>query len=343
MNILILGGTQFIGYHIVHALLAAGHAVTIFTRGKRADTLPASVQRLQGDRDAGREGLAALRGHTWDICFDVSGYTPRQVRTSAEMLGASVKRYVFISTGAVYAEPASAAALPLTEASPTLREAPEDVTEINGETYGPLKVTCERIVREVFGLRGTILRPQIVVGPHDPYARYVGWLLRAKQTFAGSPPMLMPGDGDDAVQVIDVRDIARFAGRLAAVEGASPPGTQRLAGAFNMAGERLTWRTFAKHIGARETLWVPAGTLQSEGLTSNELQLYRQRGGYRSAGMNISNARATSLGLTLTATPTTISDTLRWAETLPPDAKQRVAIINAERERQVIAKVLANA
>ncbi|MFD1731741.1 NAD-dependent epimerase/dehydratase family protein [Deinococcus malanensis] len=76
MNILVLGGTQFVGRHIVEAFLVAGHTVSILTRGKSADDLPAQVERLQGDRNQGPEGLSALTGRQWDACVDVSGYTP---------------------------------------------------------------------------------------------------------------------------------------------------------------------------------------------------------------------------------------------------------------------------
>ena len=86
MRVLILGGTQFVGRHIVEALLPTGHSVSILTRGKSSDELPAQVERLRGDRDKGALGLKALTGRSWDVCVDVSGYTPRQVRPSAERL-----------------------------------------------------------------------------------------------------------------------------------------------------------------------------------------------------------------------------------------------------------------
>ena len=105
MRVLILGGTQFIGRHIVESLLATGHIVTTLTRGKSLDQLPSEVERLRGDRDEGLSGLEALRSRSWDLCVDVSGYTPRQVRPSAEMLRASVGRYVFVSAVSVYGDP----------------------------------------------------------------------------------------------------------------------------------------------------------------------------------------------------------------------------------------------
>src|SRR5690348_2694567 len=105
-RVLILGGTQFIGRHIAEALLAAGHTVSILNRGQSPDDLPAEVERLRGDRDDGASGLRALAGRSWDACVDVSGYTPRQVRPSADMLRESVNRYVFVSAVAAYGDPA---------------------------------------------------------------------------------------------------------------------------------------------------------------------------------------------------------------------------------------------
>src|SRR5258707_984605 len=117
MKILILGGTRFIGRHIVETLLAAGHTVSVFTSGKSTDELAAAVERLRGDRDEGAAGLTALAGRSWDACVDVSGYTARQVRTSAELLRGRVKRYVFVSTMSVYGD---AQGRPISETHPRL-------------------------------------------------------------------------------------------------------------------------------------------------------------------------------------------------------------------------------
>src|ERR1700722_2062884 len=131
MKVLILGGTQFIGRHIVETLLAAGHTVSILTRGQSLDELPVEVERFRGDRDKGTPGLEALKGHTWDVCIDVSGYTARHVRSSAELLRAKVKRYVFVSAVSVYGDPKQR---PVSETHPRLPAANEDVTEVNRET-----------------------------------------------------------------------------------------------------------------------------------------------------------------------------------------------------------------
>jgi 2'-hydroxyisoflavone reductase len=296
MRIFILGGTQFVGRHIVEGLLAAGHCVSILTRGKTPDELPAQVERLRGDRDTGLAGLAALHGRSWDACVDVSGFTPRQVRPCAELLQTCVGRYVFISAVSVYGDPTRG---PVDETHPRLPPAGEDVTDIDRETYGPLKVACENIVEEVYGQRCTLLRPQVVAGPHDPLDRFSYWVRRAMQ----GGEMLAPGDGSDHLQVIDARDVAQFT--RTTIE-------HSLGGSFNLAGPRLTWNEFLRILGAENLVWVPAAIIQSSGVSEFELPLYRPEGGPRSSLMHVTSARAIEAGLTLTDTEVTVNDTRAW-------------------------------
>ncbi|BDP43266.1 hypothetical protein DAETH_32350 [Deinococcus aetherius] len=323
MSVLVLGGTRFVGRHIVEALLAGGHRVSVLTRGRTPDDLPGQVERLRGDRDEGEAGLKALAGRTWDACVDVSGYTPRQVRASAEMLRDAVGRYVFVSTGSVYAEQDRH---PVREDDPLLPQADEDVTEVTGETYGPLKVTCERIVREVFGARATILRPQIVAGPFDPTGRYTYWVDRV----AAGGEFLAPGDGSDFVQVIDARDLARFT--VGVLEGDVP-------GVFNLSGPRLTWHEFLDVVrgatGSDGTpVWVDPATLEAHGVGWRELTLYIPVNGEQGGLMDMANERALAAGLTLTDPLVTARDTRAWSEDTPQKAP-----LSREREAEVLRAV----
>ena len=315
MRILVLGGTQFIGRHIVEALVAAGHTVSILTRGVSVDELPSVVERLRGDRDLGALGLAALAGRTWDACVDVSGYTPRQVRASAELLEAHISRYVFISAVSVYGAPDQR---PVMETCRRLPPAVEDITEVNGETYGPLKVTCENILQGIYDERCTLLRPQVVVGPLDVSGRYTYWLLRAQR----GGEMLAPGDGTDHVQFIDVRDVARFVKTVV---------NQNLGGSFNLAGARMPWRAFLRLLGAKHIEWVSADIIAAAGLTFVELPLYRAEGSPRSSLMDVSNARAVRAGMTLTEPEITARDTLAWRV-----GRELPAALSLEREASLI-------
>ena len=304
MNILILGGTQFIGRHIAEAMLAGGHPVTVFNRGQTPDELPAGVERLRGDRDKGAAGLNALAGRRWDACVDVSGYTPRQVRPSAERLQANIGRYVYVSAVSVYGDPPER---PVEESHQRQPPAGEEVTEINAETYGALKVTCENIIGQIYGDRSTVLRPQIVVGPQDPSGRFAYWIQRVSQ----GGPMLAPGDGSDHVQVIDVRDLARFTRQV--IE-------QGIGGVFNLAGHRLTWTDFMNLLGARDPVWVPGEIIQAAGVTEFDLPLFRREHGPRSGLMDVNNQKALAAGLTLTDPAITVRDMQVWLHgKTPPD------------------------
>lgn len=312
--VLVLGGTQFIGRHIVEALLAAGHKVTTLNRGRSVDNLPAPVERLRGDRDEGAAGLTALAGRSWDVCVDVSGYAPCQVRPSAETLQRAVNRYVLISAVSVYGDPRQR---PVRETHPRIPAAGEGVTEVDAATYGPLKVACEDIVQEIYGDRCTLLRPQIVVGPHDPTGRYSHWVQRAMR----GGEMLAPGDGCDHLQVVDVRDLARFV--RTAIE-------DDLGGEFNIAGPRLTWAEWMTLLGAEDIAWVGTETLKAAGVTEFELPLFRPERGARSGLMDVSNERARAAGLKLTNPEITARDVRTsvadqdWAPALSPEREREL-------------------
>ncbi|MEI9863151.1 MAG: NAD-dependent epimerase/dehydratase family protein [Limisphaerales bacterium] len=315
MKILVLGGTKFIGRHIVETLFAAGHSISILTRGNSPDELPPEIERLRGDRDLGAAGLSALNDRSWDVCADVSGYTPRQVRASAEMLRSRIKRYVFISTVSVYQDFAEA---PVLETGPRMPAVGEDVTVVNGETYGPLKVTCENIVNEIYGSRCTILRPQIVVGPHDHTGRYAYWVQRA----ARGGETLAPGDGSDHLQVIDVRDLAGFVRTVAEND---------LEGTFNLAGPRFTWAEFFRMLGVQNAVWVSADILKTANVTFAELPLFLPQDSPRCSLMDVSHDQARGVSLVLTDPKLTLRDFQSWIKNQQP-----TLTLSPEREAELI-------
>jgi len=288
----------------------------VFTRGSSPDALPASVERLRGDRNEGPAGLATLAGRSWDACVDVSGYTPRQVRASAELLAGATGQYVFVSTVSVYDAATSG---PVLESAPLLPAASEDVTDVTGATYGPLKVTCERIVGDVFGTRSVALRPQIVAGPFDPTGRYTYWVQRTMQP----GELLAPGDGTDSVQVVDARDIGHFTSRV--IE-------RRLSGAFNLAGPRFTWRTFLAMLGATSPVWVEAAAIDAFGLTFADLPLFVPAGAPHASIMDVSASLAVEQGFTMTEAHVTVADTRAWLRFSPVSP-----VLTPARERDAMA------
>ncbi len=200
LRILMLGGTGFIGPHFVREALSRGHALTLFNRGKRQPEPTPGVKTLYGDRDG---KLEALESGEWDAVIDNSGYVPRHVRLSTQLLRERVKHYLFISTISVYAD----LSVPgVTEDAPLEKLADESVEKVDGTTYGGLKVLCERVVQEDFAGRNTIVRPTYIVGPGDHTDRFTYWPWRTSQ----GGEMLAPGTPADPIQYIDVGDLARF-------------------------------------------------------------------------------------------------------------------------------------
>lgn len=199
VKILVLGGTSFVGRAMVEEALGRGDELTLFSRGRTGTDLFPDVPRLVGDRETG--DYAALQGADWDAVLDVSGYVPRHVAQAADVLAGSSGRYLFISSGAVYGRSDGV----LDESAP--RRTPELGTEqVDGRTYGPLKVACEDEALGRFGNRATLVRPGIVAGPHDQTDRFTWWARRAAR--GGTIPL--PGRPDQPVQVVDSRDLARL-------------------------------------------------------------------------------------------------------------------------------------
>lgn len=320
MQILILGGTRFVGRHIVEAFLQASHKVTVLTRGQTADELPEAVERLQGDRNAGSAGLSALAGRSWDACIDVSGYTPLQVRSSAETLRGCVGRYVFVSTVSVYAEQYRH---PIRETDPLLPPFEGDTAEISFETYGPLKVACERIISEIYGDACTILRPQLVAGPHDYTPRYPYWVDRV----ARGGTILAAGKDSDHIQVIDARDIGRFAVNVV---------QQQLSGIFNLSGPRLTWQAFLDVLGAQNVFWVTPEQLAAVGVEIYELPVYLPDNNTQGGVMETDHSRALAAGLTLTDPAVTARDTRAWSKGAGLEYK-----LTPEREAEILRAIRA--
>ena len=206
MKILVLGGTVFVGRHLVEAALARGHELALFNRGQHNPELFPQLERLRGDRDG---DLEALKGRRWDVVIDTCGYVPHVVGQSAGLLADAVDNYVFISTISVYADIGQHG---INEDSPL--ERPEmDMEEVTGKSYGPLKVGCEQVVSRAMQGRSLIIRPGLVVGPNDATDRFTYWPIR----MARGGQVLAPAPESAPAQIIDVRDLAEWTIRL--VEG----------------------------------------------------------------------------------------------------------------------------
>ena len=327
MNLLLLGGTQFVGRHLVLAALERGHSVTTFTRGQTPDDLPEAVTRLHGDRSDTSGGLDALNSGRWDACIDVSGYLPRVVEQSARLLGGRVGRYLFISTVSVYAPGKRDTT---TEDSP-VTELEDPTTEDIAAHYGGLKVLCERVVSRLYGEQATHVRPHIVAGPGDHTKRFTYWpeALAAGGTVLDrtvldqtvpDQKVLAPGDGSDPVQYIDARDLAAFVVHLL---------EQDTGGTFHTAVPPMSWHAFLNDVadGLRsqaELVWTPTSELKTRGLGWNELPLFVARAEDDAAMMRADNSRAVVAGLKCRPLAETARDTLEWSVAQPQDKRPTV-------------------
>ncbi len=234
LTMLFLGGTGFIGPHQIEYALARGHKITMFNRGSNPGMYGDAVEELTGNRDDNiDDGLNALRGdRSWDVVVDNSGYVPRHVIDSAGLLKDRCKRYLYISTVAVY--DFQAASVFPEDATLAVLDDP-GVEEVTGETYGPLKAACDVAVRDIFGARCTVVRPTYVVGPGDHTDRFTYWVDRVHR----GGDVLAPSGPDRNAQWVDVRDLGPWVITLAEND---TPGTFNAAGpASRVNREGLMW------------------------------------------------------------------------------------------------------
>jgi 2'-hydroxyisoflavone reductase len=304
MKVLVLGGTGFLGRHIVAAALARGDEVTTFNRGISDPGAFSNVEKLFGDREG---DLDALRGRRWDVAIDCSGYIPRAVRASARLLADAVDLYAFISSISVYAH----ATMPgLEESDPVLvppagAEADERVTP---ESYGWLKAAAERAAEEALPGRVLVVRAGLLIGPYDNVARFTYWVHRV----AEGGEVLAPGRPTRPVQIIDARDLADFLLQMAADRR---PGTYNVTGLPGMLAMGQILRACRGVTESESTFtWVSEEFLRNE-----QVPLFDALPFWVPESLNglmaVSVDRAVGAGLSFRPLAETIHDTGRWIET----------------------------
>ena len=323
LKILILGGTGFIGPHMVREALRRGHSVTLFNRGRSNSTLFPDIETINGDRDG---GLGGLQGREWDAVIDNSGYVPRHVADSAHLLAPNVGCYVFISSVSVYAD----FNVVNDEDSALATMADETVEEVTGSTYGALKALCEQAAAAEFGSdRLAVLRPTYICGPGDHTDRFVYWPLRARR----GGRMLWPGMPQDIIQVIDVRDLANFT--IDCVD-------RQIQGTYNMVNPRgsstmgsLLRDCQAVTAGGGEAIWIDEAFLTSHGVHGGvDLPIWFNS----SPTIGFAADRALRAGMHNRPVRDTARDLLAWWDSLP---RQRTAKPRAGLSPMKEAEVMA--
>jgi len=320
-TLLILGGTGFIGPHLTEEAQRRGWKVTHFNRGKHEPNGVKGVETLIGDR---KGELDALKGRKWDAVIDDTGYVPKYVKMSAELLAPNVGYCLYISSISAYAGFAS----PNDEHSPLGKLTDPETDKVTNDTYGPMKALCEQYSAAAFKGRSSIVRPGYIVGPLDPTDRFTYWPVRASR----GGEMLAPGTPDDPVQVVDVRDLTAF--MMGLVES-------RTNGTFNAdsppraftIGALVTASVNASPRAGTKVTWISEDYLAAHWKPDDlDLPPWSPMKGDSAGASLTATAAAQKAGLRTRPLEVTVRDTLAWFQTLPAErqAKLRAGLDSAK-------------
>jgi 2'-hydroxyisoflavone reductase len=341
MKILILGGTVFLGRHLVEAALARGHHITIFNRGQHNPDWYPEVEKLRGDR---RREVEALRGRRWDAVIDTCGYLPGAVRKSAELLAAAVEHYTFISSVSVYAHFDLAGTDENAPLSSITSEQVDEAEKIDtgeratavtyGKMYGALKALCERAAEEAMPGRVLNVRAGLLVGSHDYSDRFTYWVHRVAQ----GGEVLAPGRPGRRVRVIDARDLAEWIIRMTEMR---QTGTYNATGAEDgLTMGRLLEECRTVSGSAATIVWANQEFLLDQKVVAwSEAPLWIPEG-YDGIFL-VNNDKAIAAGLTFRPLAETIKDTLTWDAARSSNIDWRAGL-KPERERELLTNLLHN-
>ena len=321
-KILILGGTAFLGPALVAAARAHGHTLTLFNRGKTNPGRFTDLEQLHGDRDG---HLEALAGRKWDAVVDPSGYVPRLVKMSAELLAPNVAHYVFVSTISVYAKEDVVGA----DESLAVATIGDPTNEDVKAHYGALKALCEQAAEAAMPGRVAGIRPGLIIGPGDPSGRFTHWPTR----LAEGGEVLAPGNGATPVQYIDGRDLGAWIVRV--IE-------DRTVGTMNALGPaaRVTMKSVLdecnRALGNKAQLtWVDAAFLEQHGVEGwRDMPMWIDNHGDFAGFGTRQNTRAVGAGLAFRPIGDTARDTLAWLDTLPQDERARARSSGIQRDKE---------
>lgn len=322
MKLLILGGSIFLGKHIVENALASGHEVTLFNRGEHSPDLFPQIEKLRGDRNG---DITALQGREWDAAIDTSGYIPRTVQASTRLMSDAVRHYTFISSISAYADFSTPG---LNEDAPVATLDDETVEEVTNETYGALKALCEQVAEANMVGRVLVVRPGLIVGLDDPTDRFTYWPCRV----ARGGEMLAPGEPEQPTQFIDVRDLAAWIVRM--VEDGKT-------GVYNATGPDylLTMGQFldeCRAVSGSDARFTWTGEAFARDLMEKQLVNFQPWVPSEYAGMRSANCqKAYAQGLTFRPLAETIRATLDW-KLASPTSDEMLSGPNPEQEQEFL-------
>jgi len=317
VKLLVLGGTKFLGRHLVESALARGHKVTLFNRGQTNPDLFPEAEHLRGDRDG---DLSALEDRSWDAVVDTCGFVPRVVRASAELLAGAVDHYTFVSTIGVYAEFPH----PGIDETAPVGALTEETEDAEGPAYGPLKALCEQEVERALPERTLVVRPGLIVGPDDPTDRFTYWPRRVER----GGEVLAPAPPEQPVQLVDVRDLAAWTlrmveeGTVGTFNATSPPGA-------------LTFADVLAACGAADVVWVDGEFLLEQGVEEwSDLPLWISSRDPAWSGFQLVDvSRALAAGLTFRPLDETARDAPEWTGKAGLSPEREAELLTAWRAR----------
>lgn len=307
MNLLVIGGTRFLGPAIVDHALSVGHEVTLFNRGKSNPHLYPDLPHIAGDRN---KDCDLLQGKSFDAVIDTCGYLPKQLQDSCEVLKDQIDHYLFVSTISVYTdEPA-----PIVDEGHPVRPIPDSIRDRLGSltmkdvgwaTYGALKARCEEVTFERMEGRATVVRPGLIVGPRDLSERFHYWPWRLDR----GGDVLGPGPRTARQQLIDVRDLGRFCVHLVEQRVQETLNAVGPGGPLNM-GELIGACKAVTSTPSR-LIWADESFLNEQGLNTWDIPLWvpTKDPSYKSYG-TVSIERAVARGLAYSPLADTCEATL---------------------------------
>jgi 2'-hydroxyisoflavone reductase len=322
MRILVVGGTLFLGRHIVEAALKRGHDVTVFNRGRENPSLFPQIERLVGDRNS---NLATLAGRQFDVVIDPSAYSPEQIDLVLSALKVPPEHYTFISSISVYRN------------FPPGTRYDEDAAVLQGnEGYGALKARTETAIQAAMPGRVAIFRPGLIAGPHDPTDRFTYWIRRIDA--AGR--VLVPGRPDRPIQFIDARDLAEWSLQVA---------EDKVNGVFNAVGSELTltMKQFLDQClelsqSCAQLDWLTDEQVLGAGIEAwTELPLWVAESDIEAGGIFYAdNRRAIAQGLKFRPLAQTIKDTRDWSRATGQvkESPLRVKTLSSGKEQATLAR-----
>ncbi len=338
MKILIIGGTKFLGRHLVTAAQKRNHEITLFHRGRHSSEGIENVKEIFGDRN---DDLDKLKNQNWDAVIDTCGYLPQTVKASVEQLKNSVGQYVFISSISAYADFSSSdydENVPLAVLTEEQKvkankiDAKGEITAVVLEDmYGALKALCEQEAQDVFSDKTLIVRSGLIVGSFDTTDRFTYWVMRV----AKGGEVLAPGTPQRFVQFVDARDLSEWIIKM--IE-------DKQSGIYNATGKpfELTMEKMLEEIkrvsgSDANFTWVDENFLKREKVGEwSEMPLYLAESVKEAQGFLSANiGKALEKGLSFRPLCDTIQDTLAWRKT---NSDRMKAGIDGERETELLRK-----